>query len=198
MLGRDHGRRRQRGRRRPVVFIAAGWWVLATLIGSWIGRRATRSTRRSRGCSPTRAAATMMPEHRPGPRCWSTGCGRCCCATIAAGALAFIGPQIPAIAAGFAIIWALAWRRQDAAVHGDRGARRRRASTSSARRRSGRSSSSARRASGRERPTINGRRRSSARSSETSPTSAGAKTSAGRKLPTLTSLMSSSFSDDAR
>ena len=25
-------------------------------------------------------------------------------------------PQVPAIATGFAIIWALAWRRQDAAV----------------------------------------------------------------------------------
>ena len=30
--------------------------------------------------------------------------------------LAFLAPQIPGIAAGFAIIWALAWRRQDAAV----------------------------------------------------------------------------------
>jgi hypothetical protein len=27
-----------------------------------------------------------------------------------------MGPQIPAIAAGFTIIWALAWRRQESAV----------------------------------------------------------------------------------
>ena len=36
--------------------------------------------------------------------------------TLVAGGLAFLAPQIPGIAAGFAIIWALAWRRQDAAV----------------------------------------------------------------------------------
>jgi hypothetical protein len=30
--------------------------------------------------------------------------------------VAFLAPQVPAIAAGFAIMWALAWRRQDAAV----------------------------------------------------------------------------------
>ena len=37
-------------------------------------------------------------------------------ATIGAGALAFIAPQVPAVATGFAIIWALAWRRQASAV----------------------------------------------------------------------------------
>ena len=36
--------------------------------------------------------------------------------TVAASALAVVAPQIPAIAAGFAVIWALSWRRQDAAV----------------------------------------------------------------------------------
>jgi hypothetical protein len=36
--------------------------------------------------------------------------------TLLSGALAFLAPQIPGIAAGFAIIWALAWRQQDAAV----------------------------------------------------------------------------------
>ena len=33
-----------------------------------------------------------------------------------AGAVAFLAPQIPGIATGFAIIWALAWRHQYAAV----------------------------------------------------------------------------------
>ena len=36
--------------------------------------------------------------------------------TLVAGGARLPRPQIPAIAAGFAIIWALAWRRQDAAV----------------------------------------------------------------------------------
>jgi hypothetical protein len=36
--------------------------------------------------------------------------------TLSASALGLILPQVPAIAAGFAIIWALAWRRQSSAV----------------------------------------------------------------------------------
>ena len=36
--------------------------------------------------------------------------------TVVAGALAFLFPQVPMIATGFAIIWALAWRRQEQAV----------------------------------------------------------------------------------
>jgi hypothetical protein len=36
--------------------------------------------------------------------------------TVGAGALAFLAPQVPAVATGFAIIWALAWRRQSSAV----------------------------------------------------------------------------------
>src|SRR5437588_5662357 len=36
--------------------------------------------------------------------------------TVGAGALAFVLPQVPAVATGFAIIWALAWRRQASAV----------------------------------------------------------------------------------
>ena len=57
----------------------------------------------------------MMPEIRPGAtmanRLWPL-----LLVVVAAGALAFLGPQIPAIAAGFTIIWALAWRRQESAV----------------------------------------------------------------------------------
>jgi hypothetical protein len=36
--------------------------------------------------------------------------------TIGAGVIGFALPQVPAIATGFAIIWALGWRRQAAAV----------------------------------------------------------------------------------
>jgi hypothetical protein len=36
--------------------------------------------------------------------------------TVGAGALAFVLPQVPAVATGFTIIWALAWRRQPSAV----------------------------------------------------------------------------------
>jgi hypothetical protein len=36
--------------------------------------------------------------------------------TLAAGAVAFLIPQVPAIAAGYCLLLALAWRRQSSAV----------------------------------------------------------------------------------
>ncbi len=60
-------------------------------------------------------ATTTLPEHRPAAilvnRLWPLFA----CALIAGG-LSFLAPQIPGIGAGFAIIWALAWRHQHAAV----------------------------------------------------------------------------------
>lgn len=97
-----------------IVLGCAGWWVAAALVGLWLGRRATTNPPIARLLADARAA-TMMPEHRPGltilNRLWPL-----LLLTIAAGALSFLAPQIPGIAAGFSIIWALAWRRQDAAV----------------------------------------------------------------------------------
>jgi hypothetical protein len=59
--------------------------------------------------------ATMLPEHRPGAvilnRLWPL-----LASTVAAGAIGFIFPQVPAVACGFTILWSLAWRRQDSAV----------------------------------------------------------------------------------
>ena len=56
-----------------------------------------------------------LPELRPGltliNRLWPL-----LISTIGAAALGVFVPQVAAVAAGFAIIWALAWRRQDAAV----------------------------------------------------------------------------------
>jgi hypothetical protein len=58
---------------------------------------------------------TTLPELNPGRtlvnRLWPL-----LFSTIGAGALAFVWPQVPAVAAGFAVIWALAWRRQSSAV----------------------------------------------------------------------------------
>jgi hypothetical protein len=60
-------------------------------------------------------ARTTLPEHRPGAvllnRLWPL-----LLFALVAGGLAFLAPQIPGIGAGFAIAWALAWRRQESAV----------------------------------------------------------------------------------
>ncbi|HEX3509777.1 MAG TPA: hypothetical protein VHT27_01635 [Solirubrobacteraceae bacterium] len=97
-----------------LVPIAIGWWVVAAGIGARLGRRAQTSPPIARLLSSAKAV-TMLPEHRPGAtllnRLWPL-----LVFTLIAGGLAFLAPQIPGIAAGFAIIWALAWRRQDAAV----------------------------------------------------------------------------------
>jgi hypothetical protein len=94
--------------------IIAGWWFVAALIGAFLGRRARVSPAIGRLLANAKAA-TMMPELRPAAvtinRLWPL-----LLCTIAAGALGLVAPQIPGIAAGFAVIWALAWRRQESAV----------------------------------------------------------------------------------
>jgi len=93
---------------------ADGWWVLSALIGLLLSRRAQTNPPISRLLANARASA-VLPEHHPSAvllnRLWPL-----LVFTLTGGGVAFLAPQIPAIAAGFAIIWALSWRRQDAAV----------------------------------------------------------------------------------
>jgi hypothetical protein len=97
-----------------VALIATVWWVVATLVGAWVGRRNEVNPPIARLLADAKAG-TMMPDIRPGStmvnRLWPL-----LLAVIAAAAMTWVGPQIPGIAAGFTIIWALAWRRQEHAV----------------------------------------------------------------------------------
>jgi hypothetical protein len=97
-----------------LVAISVGWWVIAALIGFRLGRRAETNPPIARLLSGAKVSTTL-PEHHPSAilinRLWPL-----LVFTLAAGGLAFLAPQIPGIAVGFAIIWALAWRRQHAAV----------------------------------------------------------------------------------
>jgi len=99
-----------------LVAFCAGWWVLAAAIGGFVGRQAQVNQPISRLLADAKPATTL-PEHRPGAvlvnRLWPLLLG-----TLVAGAIAFLVPQVAGIATGFAVIWALAWRRQDAAVLG--------------------------------------------------------------------------------
>jgi hypothetical protein len=96
------------------LYFAAGWWLVAGLIGAYLGRRAEMTPPIARLLAGARTA-TSLPEQKPGAtllnRLWPL-----IFLTVAAIALAIVAPQIPAIAAGFAVIWALSWRRQEAAV----------------------------------------------------------------------------------
>lgn len=97
-----------------LILFAVGWWVIATVVGGLLGRRAQATPPIARLLADAKAA-TMLPEHRPAAvvanRLWPL-----ILSTVVAGGLTFLAPQIPGIATGFAIIWALAWRRQDSAV----------------------------------------------------------------------------------
>jgi hypothetical protein len=97
-----------------LVPVAVGWWLIAVLIGLRLGRRAETTPPIARLLSGAKASTTL-PEHHPSAilvnRLWPL-----LVFTVISGGLAFLAPQIPGIAVGFAIIWALAWRRQDAAV----------------------------------------------------------------------------------
>ena len=97
-----------------VVPLGAGWWLIAALIGVWLGRRGDTSPPIASLLANARMQPTL-PELNPGRtvlnRLWPM-----LLSTIGAGAVAFVLPQVPAVATGFAIIWSLAWRRQASAV----------------------------------------------------------------------------------
>jgi len=97
-----------------LLLVAVGWWALAAALGLRLGRRAQATPPIARLLA-TAKASTTLPEVRPSAilvnRLWPL-----LLYTLLGGGLAFLAPQVPGIAAGFAIIWALAWRRQDAAV----------------------------------------------------------------------------------
>ena len=94
--------------------VAIGWWLAAAAIGAWLGRRNAASPPIARLLADARMQM-MLPELRPGltllNRLWPL-----LFSTVGAGVLGIFLPQVSAVAAGFAIIWALAWRRQEAAV----------------------------------------------------------------------------------
>lgn len=96
-----------------VLFVIV-WWVLAAMIGMWLGRRAETNSPIARLLASAKSS-NSLPEQRPSSlllnRMWPL-----LLSTVLALGLGLLAPQIPAIACGFTIIAALAWRRQEAAV----------------------------------------------------------------------------------
>jgi hypothetical protein len=96
------------------LYVAVGWWAAAALIGLWLGRRGDVTEGIGRLLASSRATQTL-PEQQPGAtvfnRLWAL-----ILLTLGSGAVAFLIPQVPAIAAGYCLLLALAWRRQSSAV----------------------------------------------------------------------------------
>ena len=96
------------------IGVAVAWWTVATITGLFLGRRLAATPGIARLLSGARATNTL-PEIEVGSvifnRLWPLGL-----LTLACGAVAFLVPQVPAIAAGYAIGVALTWRKQSSAV----------------------------------------------------------------------------------
>jgi hypothetical protein len=97
-----------------VIYVAIGWWIAATAIGGRLGRRTETTAPIARLLANARSQ-TSLPDLHPGGtllnRLWPL-----LLSTVGAAALAVLAPQVAAVATGFGIIWALAWRRQHDAV----------------------------------------------------------------------------------
>jgi hypothetical protein len=94
------------------VYVSVVWWSAASLIGLRLERRANDGIRTLLADARHQ---TTLPELRPGltllNRLWPL-----ILVTVAAGVVGIFMPQVSSVAAGFALLVALAWRRQGAAV----------------------------------------------------------------------------------
>lgn len=96
------------------IIFALAWWMLAALIGIWLGRRNETTRAIGRLLADARSTDTL-PEIRPVAvmlnRLWLVALS-----TVVAAGLSWLFPQLSAVVAGGAILIALAWRNQEKAV----------------------------------------------------------------------------------
>lgn len=96
------------------LIVAVAWWLVALVIGLYLGRpgRAADSLRDALARART---ATSLPPEPPGRialgRLWPIAA-----TAIAAGALGVFFPGVAAVGAGYALLVSLAWHSREAAV----------------------------------------------------------------------------------
>jgi hypothetical protein len=99
---------------RVLLGVGLLWWLAAVVTGLWLGRRMGATPGIARLLAGARATTTL-PELEPGAvlfnRLWPLAL-----VAVAAGGVGFVVPQVPAVATGYALLAALAWRRQSSAV----------------------------------------------------------------------------------
>ncbi len=98
------------------VLVAAAWWLISLAFGLWLGRPA-RAADGVRDALAHARTATSLPDESPARialvRLWPIAA-----TAIAAGVLGVLFPGVAAIAAGYALLVALAMRTREAAVLG--------------------------------------------------------------------------------
>lgn len=98
------------------VIVAAAWWLIALVLGLYLGRP-SRAADGVRDVLARARTATSLPEETPArisaARLWPVGL-----TAILAGALGIFFPGVAAIGAGYALLVALELRSREAAVLG--------------------------------------------------------------------------------
>jgi hypothetical protein len=96
------------------IIFGVAWWAVAALLGGWLGRRPQTTAAIGRLLAQARTTNTL-PEIRPAAvmlnRLWLVAVS-----TVVAAGLSWLFPQLAAVIGGGAILIALAWRKQEAAV----------------------------------------------------------------------------------
>lgn len=98
-----------------LLVFAFGWWTLAAMLGIWLGRERATLPPVARLLAGARSTSTLPEQGHPG-RVLANRLWPLFLLLVVSAGLAWLWPQVPAIAAGFLIIWALYWRRQESAV----------------------------------------------------------------------------------
>lgn len=99
---------------RPLLYVSLGWWLVATVAGLVLSRRVETTT--AVGDLLANARKTnVLPELEPGTiifnRMWPLAV-----LLVAAGVIGIWIPPVTAIACGYALLMAMLWRHQSAAV----------------------------------------------------------------------------------
>ncbi len=96
------------------LIVAAVWWLVALIVGLYLGRP-SRAADALRDALAGARTATSLPPESPARICfarlWPVGL-----TAVAAGALGAFFPGVAAIAAGYALLVSLAWHSREAAV----------------------------------------------------------------------------------
>lgn len=96
------------------LVVAAAWWPIAFALGAWFGRP-TRAADAVRGLLAGARTATALPSDNPGraalSRLWPVGVF-----AVASGVVGIFFPGVAAVAAGYGMAVAMAWRSRERAV----------------------------------------------------------------------------------
>ncbi len=98
------------------ILVAAAWWLIALVIGLYLGRPTNAADGVHDALAEARTA-TSLPQDSPARiafgRLWPIAA-----TAIAAGVLGIFFPGVAVVGAGYALLVSLAWRTREAAVLG--------------------------------------------------------------------------------